>query len=149
MPAGRLTIIDRAEDLPPAWERLARGRSLGLDPRFLRALQPNIIDGSNRRFCIYESESGSTAIATAALIDSKSPRNPVANVLLGRLHNRVPALLDWLLPMLVLRTDTSGETPYCTDATDSDREATLKGLLVALEDHAGRQGWSLAIDSVP
>ena len=149
MTSGRLTIVERADELPPEWERVARGRELAFDPRFLRALQPHIIDGSNRRYCIYESESGSTVIATAALIDSTSPRNPVANVLLGRLHNRLPALLDWLLPMLVLRTDTSGETPYCTDATESDRAATLRGLLAALGDHAARQGWSLAIDCVP
>jgi predicted N-acyltransferase len=149
VPSGRLTILDRADALPPAWESVARGRTLGLDPRFLRAFQSNVIDGGNRRYCIYESETGSTAIATATLLEPAAARNPVANVLLGRLYGRLPALLDWLLPMLVLRSDTSGEAPYCTDATQARREATLRGFLVALEHHAERQGWSLAFDSVP
>jgi predicted N-acyltransferase len=149
MASGRLTIFERAEDLPPAWERVARGRTLGLDPRFIRVFQSAVVDGGNRRYCVYESDSGSTAIATAALIAPDAARNPVTSVLLGRLYERLPTLLDRLLPMLVLRSDTLGETPYCTDAAGSGREAALRGLMEALEGHAEREGWSLAIDSVP
>jgi len=147
--SGRLTILERAEDLPPVWERVARGRTLGLDPRFLRALQSNVADGANRRYLIFEPDSGPTVIAAAALLEPAAARNPVASVLLGRLYGRLPAAQDWLLPMLVLRAETTSDPPYCTDAAQAGRDAALRGLLAALEDHAEREGWSLAIDSVP
>jgi predicted N-acyltransferase len=51
--------------------------------------------------------------------------------------------------MLVLRAETTSDPPYCTDDTEVGRAAALSGMLAAIEDHAERQGWSLAIDSVP
>lgn len=149
MTSGRLTILERAADLPPAWERVARGRMLGLDPRYLRTVQSNVADGASRRYFVYEPQAGPTVIATAVLQEPGAARNSVASVLLGRLHGRLPASQDWLLPMLVLRSETTSDPPYCTDATQPGREAALGGLLAALEDHAERESWSLAIDSVP
>lgn len=149
VPSGRLTILERAGDLPPAWERVAGGRTLGLDPRFLRTLQSNVVDGANRRYLVYEPESGPTVIATATLQEPATARNSVASVLLGRLYGRLPASQDWLLPMLVLRSEMTSDLPYCTDTARAGREAALRGFLAALEDHAEQEGWSLAIDSVP
>ena len=51
--------------------------------------------------------------------------------------------------MLVLRAELTSDAPYCTDAAQAGREAALRGLLAALEDHAEREGWSLAFDNVP
>jgi predicted N-acyltransferase len=147
--AARLTILERAEDLPPVWERVARGRMLSLDPRFLRTLQSSVTDGANRRYLVYEPESGPTVIAAAVLLEPPAARNPVASVLLGRHYRRLPASQNWLLPMLVLRAEIASDAPYCTDAAQAGREAALHGLLSALEDHAERKGWSLALDSIP
>jgi len=147
--SGRLTILERAEDLPPVWERVAHGRALSLDPRFLRTLQSNATDGANRRYFVYEPESGPTVVAAAVLLEPAAARNPVASVLLGRLFGRLPASQNWLLPMLVLRAETTTDAPYCTDTAHPGREAALRGLLAALEDHAEREGWSLAFDYVP
>ena len=149
MTSGRLTILERAEDLPPVWEHVVRGRTLSLDPRLLRTLQSNVTDGANRRYLIYEPDSGPTVVATAVLLPPAAARNPVASVLLGRLYGRLPASQEWMLPMLVLRAEMTSDAPYCTDAGEAGREAALHGLLAAVEDHADREGWSLAFDSVP
>jgi hypothetical protein len=149
-PSGRLTIFERAEDLPPVWERLARGRALALEPRFLQAVQPCLVDGSNRRYLVYESDDGATVIAAAVLLEPPLARNPVTSVLLGRLGGRLPSSRHWMLPMLVLRPELTADPPYCSDAVaPALRAATMRGLVAALGQQAQREGWSLAIDSVP
>lgn len=149
MAPGRFTMFERAEDLPPAWQRLARGGPLGLDPRLLRILQSNVVDGANRRYFVFEPETGPSVIAAAVLLEPSAARNPVASILLGRLFGVLPASQDWLLPMLVLRAETTMDPPYFADAAQSGRASTLRGLLAALEECAERNGWSLALDSVP
>jgi predicted N-acyltransferase len=51
--------------------------------------------------------------------------------------------------MLLLRAGTSSDPPYCTDAAQPGREAALAGMLAAIEEYSEREGWSLAVDSVP
>ena len=149
MQAGRFTIFERAEDLPPVWQGLARRGALGLDPRFLSALQSNVVDGANRRYFVYEPEFGPAVIAAAVLLEPAAARNPVASILLGRLFGVLPASQDWMLPMLLLRAGTTMDTPYLADAAQAGRTSALRGLLAALEECAERRGWSLALDSVP
>lgn len=149
MASGRLTVFDRADDLPPVWQRLTREGALGLDPRLLRTLQSNVTDGANRRYFVYEPEPGPAVVASAVLLEPSAARNPVASVLLGRFFGRLPASQDWLLPMVVLRAETTMDAPYCTDAAQPGRRAALGGLLAALEEYADEHGCSIALDSVP
>ena len=149
MASGRFTIFDRADELPPVWERLTRDGAFGLDPRLLRTLQSSAVDGGNRRYLLYEPESGPAVVATAVLLEPPAARNPVASVLLGRFFGRLPASQDWLLPMLVLRAETTMDAPYCTDVQQAGRQAALDGLLAAAEAYAEEHGWSIALDSVP
>jgi predicted N-acyltransferase len=150
MSVGRLTILEHANDLPPVWDSVARGGGLALSSRFLLPLHQSAVDGSTRRYLLYQTESGAAVIAVAELLRHPAARNPLTSILLGRLNRHLPSARNWFLPMLVLRSDLSSDVPYCASgSTLLDREATLRGMLAALEAHANQHGWSLAVDGVP
>jgi predicted N-acyltransferase len=149
-PSGRLTLFERAEELPPGWDSAARGGGLSLSSRFLRVVHQNAVEASARRYLLYQTQGGGAVIAVAELLRPPAARNPAISVLLGRLNSHLPSARDWLLPMLILRPELSSDAPYCTaDSTVADRGASLRSLLAELEAHAEQQGWSLAVDAVP
>ncbi len=147
--SGRLTVLERADELPASWHRAAAGGGLGLDTRFLRSLEQSAINPL-RRYVVYETESGDVVVAVGDLLQRPAASNPVMSVLLGRLNSRLPSAYDWQLPMLVLRSELASGVPYSTSAlTSLDRGALLRAMLAELETHSDHQGWSLAVMGVP
>ncbi len=145
-PIGGLEIFERVEDLPPIWDRVARGGGLSLCRRFLHAVHESVQASRTMRYLMYRTASGAAMIAVAELLQRPVDRNWVMSTLLGRLSDRVPSALNWLLPMLVLRPELSNDAPFCTLAsTPAEREPLLRGMLAALLEEASRQGWSLAV----
>jgi predicted N-acyltransferase len=147
--AGRLTVFERADELPSHWSRVAAGGGLGLDARFLRSLEQSAV-APKRRYIVYDTASGAGVVAVADFLQRPAASNPVMSVLLGRYNSYLPSAIDWQLPLLVLRSDFGSDAPYSTSATTSpERGALLRAMLAELEAHADRQRWSLAVMGVP
>ncbi len=148
--SGRLTVYTRAEDLPPIWDSLAQAGGLSLNRRFLHAIQQSAVESGNKRYLVYQTPTGAAVIAVGELLQQPSTRNPIMSILLGRLNKHIPAARNWLLPMLVLRADLTSDAPILAVASAGlERTTLLSEMLVALEMHAIRQSWSLAVINVP
>jgi hypothetical protein len=146
--ADRLTIYTRVEDLPPIWDELEHAGGMSFDRQFLRAVQECDVDASRRRYLVYRSSTGAAGIAVAQVLSKPCRDNPVTDILLGRLSDRLTAGRNWLLPMLLLHADLNGDSPVVA-AAGEERTTVLFEMLGALQKHATREGWLLATAGVP
>jgi predicted N-acyltransferase len=146
----RLTIHTRLEDVPPIWDELEHAGGMSFDRHFLRVVQQCAVDANTRRYLVYQSSTGAAGIAVAQILSKPCRDNPVTDILLGRLSDRLAAGRNWPLPMLLLRADLNGDSPVVAVApAGAERTTVLVEMLGALQKHATREGWSLATAGVP